>query len=58
MSASSPKPVEGRYYVEFSLAGVRCTSESSRLTLAEVEVLSAELLVIGAASIHIKKTQP
>jgi hypothetical protein len=57
-SSDAVKKVDvARYYVEFSLAGVRCTSESSHLTLVEVERLAAELLAIGALTIHIKRSQ-
>jgi hypothetical protein len=56
-SGEAKRADQGRYYVEFSLVGVRCTSESSHLTLAEVERLAAELLAIGAVTIHIKRSQ-
>jgi hypothetical protein len=58
MNSGAPsKPAVGQYYIEFSLAEIRCTSESSHLTADQVEALARELLAIGAVHIHIKRTQ-
>lgn len=50
------KAIQETYYVEFSLAGVWCTSQGSNLLLTVAEALAKELLAAGAANIQIKRS--